>query len=314
VVTVHDLIFLHYPGDYNPVWRAITLALLPMVLRRARAIVTDSQTTRIDLMRFYRVPPHKITVIYPGIDHLHAPSRPESRFGAAPAGQAEQEREQGMQAALRYGIGYAYAPYPYPYTYILALGPLVRRKNIGVVVRAFGYIAAQLPDVHLVITGRTPAGMKHEMLAAELGRLPRAARSRVHLMGYVSRGELAQLLSRAAVLAYPSRFEGFGLPPLEAMAVGVPVVASDTPAVVESTGGAALIVSATSPQQWAEALTAVLTNRDQAQALVEAGRRRSARFTWDRCVRDTIALYKRLFPQSAIQPVEAANQTFYMKI
>jgi glycosyltransferase involved in cell wall biosynthesis len=285
LVTVHDLIFLRYPEDYDPLWRGLTLMLLPHVLRRAQAIIADSHTTRTDILRFYRVAPPRVRVIYPGVDHLSGVTAAPWRY---PTG------EEGRPVAVAVpGIVPAGKPY------ILCPGPLVRRKNHEVVIEAFARLvsapANQYPgEVHLVIMGSAPAGMKQGPLAARLASLPPHIRSRIHLVGYVARRELASLLASAALLAYPSRFEGFGLPPLEAMAAGVPVVASDTPAVLEATGGAALTASTHDPRQWQAAFSLILTNPSIAEALRQSGKQRAAQFTWERTAAQVVALYEEL--------------------
>lgn len=269
IVTVHDLIFRRYPEDYNPGWLAITKALLPQVLARATAIIADSQTTKADIERYYGVDEAKIRVIYPGIDEGYRHSTP----GHAEAGR--------IREAL--GLGGE--------RYILCLGPWVQRKNLGVVVESLAPLLKRVPDVRLVITGSRPRGMKGQSVDALVSHLPAAARERVHTAGYLPTEELRGLLVGAAVLAYPSRFEGFGLPPVEAMAAGVPVVVAKTPVSLEVTGGAALIADPDAPQEWAGAFERILTDPAKAAQLKAAGRKRSALFSWERCARETVGLY-----------------------
>jgi glycosyltransferase involved in cell wall biosynthesis len=270
VVTVHDLIFRRFPADYDPIWLRMTLALLPRVLTRATAIIADSHATKEDIQRYYNVRPGRIHVIYPGIER-------EFRHTAATMQPPDDTRR-------KYGLG--------DDSYIICVGPWVARKNLSVVVAAFAEVAAHMPNVRLVITGNLPRGMKGTTPERLVGALPPYARERVHAVGFVPKDELVALVSGAAVLAYPSRYEGFGLPPLEAMAAGVPVVASDTPAVAEVTAGAALLAPVDSPREWAAALSGVLANSDGAAQLRAAGLERSAAFSWERCAKETIALYK----------------------
>jgi len=266
IVTVHDLIFMRYPEDYQAGWLAITRALLPRVLRRARAIIADSNATRTDLSAFFGVREGKVAVIYPGTDGMrNVPTAiiPHSEFNI-------------------------------PNSYVLCLGPWVRRKNLEVVLQAFALLAERLPGVNLVITGDTPRGMRVYTKQELLSHIPDEYRHRVQLVGYVSAKEKQALVAGSSVLCYPSRFEGFGLPPLEAMAAGVPVVASNTPAVVEVTGGAALMANPDQPGEWSAAIESVLLYPDLAGLLRQAGRQRSAEFTWERCARRTALLYRRV--------------------
>jgi alpha-1,3-rhamnosyl/mannosyltransferase len=268
IVTVHDVIFKRYPADYNSSWLKITETLLPMVLRRAAAILADSYTTKRDLERFYPVSRGKISVVYPGIDE---------------AFQAEIAGEAVRAVRNKYGLGSK--------PYVLCLGPWVRRKNLKVVIQAFGMVAERLPEVRLVITGKKPLGMETGDASEDLGSLSPDTASRVKAVGHVDLYELPALVKGASVLTYPSLFEGFGLPPLEAMAAGVPVIASDTPAVAEAAGDAAILASPGDVARWRDALLSVLQNSEEAERLRKAGLERSSLFSWKRCVEETIAVY-----------------------
>jgi glycosyltransferase involved in cell wall biosynthesis len=259
IVTVHDLIFRRYPEDYNPVWLALTRLTLPLVLRRSSMVIADSFATRHDIQTYYGLHPKRITVIYPGVDHQYPSSNHELADGAS--------------------------------SYILCLGPWVRRKNLEVVMRAFSLLADDMPDLKLVVTGRSSSGMKGYTVEQLLGTLSAEVRPRVHLVGYVAKSELAGLVRGASLLAYPSRWEGFGLPPLEAMSAGVPVVASDTPAVSEVTAGAAMLVNPDDAVQWAEAMRRILNEPFFREELIKGGKKRSATFTWEKCARQTAELY-----------------------
>ena len=262
VVTVHDLIFRRYPHDYNPFWLFITRITLPTILRRAVAIVADSQATKNDIQHFYGVRTGKIVVIYPGVDEAYTTQRHTMEAQSNP--------------------------------YILCLGPWVRRKNLPVVVRAFEQIARQMPDLRLLISGEPSTGMKGYTAEELVGPLPEDIRSRVELLGYVARDDLPHLVGNATLLAYPSRWEGFGLPPLEAMLAGVPVVATRTPVVEEVTAGAADLCNPDNPGEWVKAFYRVVMDKNHAKRMVEAGLRRSAAFTWERCATQTASLYHRV--------------------
>jgi glycosyltransferase involved in cell wall biosynthesis len=269
VVTVHDLIFRRYPNDYNPLWLVITRAALPLVLSRATSVIVDSKTTGRDLQRVYRVNERKIRVIYPGVDE---------RFGTSVT--------QAEIADMRQRLDLGDAPY------LLLMGPWVRRKNLEVVIAAFAQVAEVLPSARLAITGRPAPGMRNSGVQSALESLPSSARERVRTPGHVATGDLLALVKGAAVLAYPSLYEGFGLPPLEAMSAGVPVVVSDSPVLSEVAGGAALVARVGSPREWAGALLAILTDRARSGELAAKGRERAAQFTWERAVRRTVKVYR----------------------
>lgn len=269
IVTVHDLIFMRYPEDYNRGWLAMALLTLPRVLRRAKAIIADSRATKADIERFFGVRPGKIAVIYPGIDRAYGVVEQKSKEG-------------GLVDSFDEG------------RYILCLGPWVRRKNLEVVVDAFKRIASRFPEVRLIITGKPARGMKGYTEESLLGGLPPKTRAKVRLPGFVEQDDLYGLVAGASVLAYPSHWEGFGLPPLEAMLAGVPVVASLTPAVEEVTEGAAMLCDADNPHEWAKTFELLLGDPTTAAVLSDAGRKRATPFSWEKCARETATLYHRV--------------------
>ena len=160
--------------------------------------------------------------------------------------------------------------------------------------QAFALVSERLPGVRLVITGEPSAGMQSSRVEEALRKLPGTQRAEVRTVGHLPGSELRALVQGACVLTYPSKAEGFGLPPLEAMAAGVPVVASNAPAVAEATGGAALLADPNSPEQWALALEAILSNPEKASQLRAAGLQRSRLFTWERCAKEALEVYRRV--------------------
>ena len=175
--------------------------------------------------------------------------------------------------------------------YILCMGPWVQRKNLGVVLSAFSQLVDDIPQARLVITGQPARGMRNLSLQDAFRGISCHARERVHALGHLPFKELRAIVRGAEVLAYPSLFEGFGLPPLEAMSAGVPAIVSDTPAVVEAVGEAALVARADYPAEWREALRQVLNTPHLGERLISSGKKRSEEFTWERCVRETAQVY-----------------------
>ena len=167
-----------------------------------------------------------------------------------------------------------------PPRYVLAVGTLEPRKGIDTLLAALA--VPEAPDLPVVLAGPPGWGrVDPAALARQSGLDP----GRVHVLGRISDPELAVVLHRAAVLAAPSRAEGFGLPVLEAMAAGVPVVHSDAPALVEVAGGAGVTVRRNDPAALAAALRAVLSDSGQTQTMIAAGRRRAQWFTWEATAR-----------------------------
>lgn len=174
--------------------------------------------------------------------------------------------------------------------YLLALGALDERKGLVHLVRAFAEVAAADPDLVLVVAG--PDGAGRPAIDATIASLGAGPRARVHVVGPVDDDTRRALLSGARVLAYPSLDEGFGFPVLEAMAAGVPVVASAVGALPEVTGGAAELVPAADPQALAAALLAVAADGDRRTTLIGAGAARAATFTWARTAFGMVELWQ----------------------
>ena len=258
VVTVHDAGVWRFPEDHPLEWRVYDRALLTRRLRAARRVIAGSEFGRREVIEGYRLPPEKVTTIHYGID---------PRFAAAAAG-----------------------PAPEPGGRMLFPGAPAGHKNLAAVLRA---MAAARPGSALGAAGLDISGARAEDfpalrdLAATLG-----VGGRVAWLGHLAADALPGAMRRAALVVYPSLYEGFGFPPLEAMAVGTPVVASDRGPLPEILGDAALLVDPDDAGALGEALEAVLSRPERRAALSEAGRRRAARFTWERCAEQTVALYR----------------------
>ncbi|MDO8390883.1 MAG: glycosyltransferase family 1 protein [Actinomycetota bacterium] len=180
--------------------------------------------------------------------------------------------------------------------FIVAIGTLERRKNLPTLVRAFGRLAADRPDLDLVLAGRD--GDDRTAIDAAVDALGSAS-TRVLFAGRVDEGTRSWLLHHASVLAYPSLDEGFGFPLLDAMQAGVPVVASDAGAIPEVAGNAALLGPALDVDALTANLAEALDDHDTRRRLVAAGHGRRQQFSWDRCAQEMAALYRRLAEDSS---------------
>jgi glycosyltransferase involved in cell wall biosynthesis len=213
VLTVHDLIFRRYPQHHKPLNRWFLNGAMPLFCRRAGHIVAVSEQTRRDVMAAYGVPAERITVIYEAADTRFRPPSPEAVAAAR----------------VRYGL---------PARYLLYVGTIEPRKNLSRLLAAFERLrAADLAEA-LVIVGRR--GWLYEGFFADLEISP--ARGAVLFPGFVPDEDLPAVYGGALALAFPSEFEGFGLPVVEAMACGTPVVCSNSSSLPEVAGDAALLV------------------------------------------------------------------------
>jgi glycosyltransferase involved in cell wall biosynthesis len=175
--------------------------------------------------------------------------------------------------------------------FILALGTLEPRKNIARLVEAFADVSSRHPDVSLLVAGAD--GPAKPAVEAAREALPVAMRRRVHLAGYVDDRVRSALLAKATLFVYPSIYEGFGFPILEAMAAGTPVLAGDAGAIPEVAGDGALLVDPTDTAALADAINRALEDDDLRGTLIRAGRRRAASFSWRTAAAGLTDLYRR---------------------
>ncbi len=252
VVTVHDLQPFALPEHFSRVKRAYLRVVLPTSVRAARRVVTLADFTRRDLEARLHVPAERIALVPSGV--------------ATADGAAEMDRLEAARA--RYGlVDRRYFLYPaitYPH------------KNHLVLLHALARLGESDADVILVLTGGAARSERRVGQEAEaLGIAQRVVRT-----GRIPREDLDSLYRGAVGLLFPSRFEGFGLPVLEAMVRDCPVVAADATALPEVVGDAGLLVGATDPPAWAAAMTSLLHDPQRRDELVQRGRRRAAGFTW----------------------------------
>ena len=267
LLTVHDLSFVHYPETFPATLVNYLNRVVPTSVARARHILADSVSTMRDLQLVWGVAKEKITVLYSGVNE---------RF--QPITDAAVRR----QLRLRYGLGDA--------PFILAVGTVQPRKNYELLVRAFRSVAERLPHSLVIAGGR---GWLGEGLPAEIDR--QGLGERVRLTGYIDDEDLPALYSAADLLAFPSLYEGFGLPLLEAMACGTPVITSDASSLPEvAADGSAVLLSPHDEAAWASALIDALTDELARQRLIEAGFARAQQFTWGAAARQLVDLYQEL--------------------
>lgn len=265
VVTVHDLTVLSHPRMHTAKVRLTILPLLRRTLRQAAAVVAISQATAEDVQRYCPEVKERLEVVYNGVDGLFRPGTPEEI------------------AATRREIGC-------PGGYLFYAGTLEPRKNVGAILDAWEALRREKPETPPLVLAGAP-GWRNEELMERIGGLEGRG---LQNLGRVPRQRLLRLYQGASVFIYPSHYEGFGLPPLEAMACGVPVVTSNVSSLPEVVGDAGLQVPPGSPQALAEAVGGILENPGLRRRLQAAGPRRARRFSWDRAAREMEHIFRRV--------------------
>ncbi len=263
VMTVHDLAFLKVPQQSSLYARLYWQYLLRESVRRAQHIIAISEQTREELETLWSIEPERMHVI-------HNALRP-SLYQNVASSEAVQVMRQ------RYGG-----------RYLLHVGRIMPRKNVEMLIQAFHLLAERFADLHLVLTGGTGYGSSGVM--QQITDSPH--RERIHLAGWVSEQDMGPLYAGAEALIFPSRHEGFGLPTLEAMAHGTPVVASFEAASAEIAGDAALRVDCTSDVLLADAIVQLLTDKELRTRLIHSGLIQVAQFSPERCARATLQVYQ----------------------
>lgn len=272
VVTVHDLSFLRLPEHADPGLRDYLRRTVPRSVERAARVLADSESTRRDLVDLLGVPEEKICVVPAGVEPRFRPVRDTVRLSAVRS---------------RYDL---------PQWFILSVGTLEPRKNLARLIAAYAQLRRQTGLPHaLVIAGRE--GWLYQGIYEQVAKEGLA--EHVRFTGFVADDDLPALYTLADLLAFPSLYEGFGLPPLEAMACGTPVVASNNSSLPEAVGAAALLVEAEDGEALADAMARVLGNANLRVRLADLGRAQAARFTWDAAARKLLDAYRLTAAQEA---------------
>ena len=274
VATIHDLAFEHLPETFTRRGSLQLKLTVRRTARRAARIATVSEYSRQDLLRTYRLAPEKVVTTYNGI---------EPHFTAQP-----RAADEAAQVRQRFGIARGF---------LLAVGSLQPRKNLERLIRTYARLRREQPDFapQLVIVGRKL--WLAESIFAEVSRQPWA--SDVILTGYVGDDDLPALYRTASAFVYPSLFEGFGLPPLEAMACGTPVITSNISSLPEVAGSAALLIDPLNEQELAAALQRILNDQPLRARLRAEGVRQAAKFTWRDAAEKTLQLYRESYEARA---------------
>lgn len=269
VITVYDLSFLHFPDSFPASQRWYLTTQTRRSCRRARRVIAISESGRQDVHRFFSVPLSQIDVVYPGVDGMYRPY---------PADEV---------ARFRAEKGYG--------RYLLHVGTLQPRKNIPTLLEAFARLEAT--DLSLVLIGGK--GWLYDEIFARVQAL--GLTGRVHFPGYVPDAELPLWYNAAELLALPSLYEGFGMPAVEAMACGTPVVAANSSSLPEAVGEAGLLFEPLAVAELAARLTAVCHDPQLSATMRARGLTHAAQFSWERAGRETAVAYQAAMAAGAVE-------------
>ncbi len=282
VLTIHDLSFIRLPDRFSRAKQRYLATLTRYSARRAARVLADSAATKADVVAAFGVPPERVDVVYPGVE---ADFRP---FDSA----SSEDIERLADFRRRHDL---------PERIILYLGTLEPRKNVDRLVAAFAQLARRGVPHTLVLAGGK--GWQYEAIFRAVEQ--HGLTDRVLFPGYVSREEQPLWYTAADVFVYPSQYEGFGLPPLEAMACGVPVITSNASSLPEVVGDAGITVDANDVEALAEAMRSVLQDADRAASMRAAGLARAATFTWQAAAEACVASYRRVLSDHDAPTVSA---------
>lgn len=265
IATVYDLSFMLYPQSFNTANRVYLTWAVRHSLRHADRVIAISESTKRDMVRLFGASPDKIAVVYCASDENFAPAK-------NPASIAEFRQRKNL-----------------PDKFILHVGTIEPRKNIARLVRAFARAkrSAHLPH-RLVLVGAR--GWKYADIDAAIEQA--GIQNDVIFAGYAPQNELPLWYQAADLLAYPSIYEGFGLPPLEAMACGTPVVTSNAASIPEVVGDAALTVAPDDETALGNAIIRALTDQAWREQMMARGLAQAKKFSWERAAQETVALYR----------------------
>lgn len=265
VITVHDLSWIRHPSAH-PIERVRAMnRYFEPSLRRATALITHSQFVKQELIDVFGVHPDMISPIPLGVERGFQPASPDLTAGVL------------GRLHLRHGA------------YFLAVGTLEPRKNIGLVLRSYLQLPSSVRErFPLVITGMK--GWNTEALAGQIANAARAGQ--VRSLGYVPRADLSALMAGALTLVYPSIYEGFGLPPLEAMSCGTPVICANAASLPEVVGESGVLIDPNDDQALTRAMQRMSDDPHWRQRLSQQAIERASAFSWRQCTDRTLMVYR----------------------
>lgn len=268
VVTIHDMTWFTLPRQHTRVKGAYFRAMIPPAVRRAAQIIAVSEASKQDIVTLLGTSAERIAVTYEGVDlDFFCPEAAKGRVG---------------EVGARYSVRRPY---------VLYVGKLEPRKNLPTLIKAFASIARQFPDHQLVLAGNP--GWDFQAIYETAACIP--LRERIRFTGFVAEADLPALYAEADLFVYPSSYEGFGFPVLEAMACGTPVITSNVSSLPEVAGDAGLLVDPLDVVALVDAMRQVLGNSMLRQQMRAKGLEQARRFTWEATARRTLQIYEEAY-------------------
>ena len=268
IITVYDITPYLFPESFTPITLLRYKLLFPKTLKTADKIITDSNSTKRDLINYFNVPAEKIKVILLAADEKFKPLN----------------HEEVNEVKQRYKL---------EFSFILYVGTLEQRKNIPTLIKAFYKLKKDETKQKLVIAGGK--GWKYKEIFETIDKLN--LQKDVIFTGYVLDEDLPALYNAADLFVYPSLYEGFGLPPLEAMACGTPVITSNTSSLPEVVGDAGIMVDPYDVDGLADAMYKVLGNDGLREDMIKRGLERAKIFSWEKAAKETMKVYEEVYNQ-----------------
>jgi len=266
VITIHDLSLLLHPGQQEKRRESRARRRLPLMSRIATAVIVPTEAIKREVCDTLNISCEKVFVV-----------------AEAARTSFKHDESLGLEVKSRFGINKRF---------VLAVGTVEPRKNYSVLIKAFERVLVENPDLNIQVVIAGAEGWQSGDVRLQIEQS--SSRERIVLTGYLTDEYLRALYSTCSVFVYPSTYEGFGLPPLEAMSCGAPVIASAIPAIAEVTGQAARLVPPTNENDLARAIAEVVTNEDLRQELIDAGVSRAGEFSWERTAAETREVYRQV--------------------
>lgn len=256
IITIHDMSTFLFPKRFTLAHNLYYYIFVPLSCWKAKKIIAVSENTKKDIIKIFKIPASKIEVIYEGIEPIYHPV----------------ERDNSL-----------------PYPYLLFCGTLEPRKNISTLLDAFSLIKDKIKEYKLVIVGKK--GWLYQEIFEKVKKLK--LEDRVIFKGYLQTQQLPSVYSNASLFIYPSFYEGFGFPPLEAMACGVPVITSNTSSLPEVCGDAGIMINPENPFEIAQKIIEVINDKKLKEEMIKKGFQQVKKFQWEKAAFNTLKLYQK---------------------